>query len=69
MQHSYFQKLKIISLKVINQSMKSKSQSKLPNKLMHTNVLYNNELAIANGFDKYFVEIPKILLSNINMHI
>ena len=36
---------------------------------MHNNILYNNAFAIANGFNKYFVEIPKlILLSKLNMY-
>ena len=61
------QKKRLLFLKLINNSYNFKNTTNLPNKCIHNNSIYNNDVSIANGFNDYFINIRKVLLSDITI--
>lgn len=51
---------------VINQSLNSKNSNSFPDHFNHNNITYSNKLDIANAFNNYFIDIPKVLLENMS---
>ena len=50
----------------INKSLKCKKQTSLPETFTQNDTFYDNVVYIASGFNEYLINIPKVLLSDMD---